>query len=88
MTMNPANPSKGGIIPPDLQAEIDALNIPPEVHARIQALAFFDALFEGDYDRAARAQEAIQKYGYFVGRAPEKRPARKSPRRQPQEVTQ
>jgi hypothetical protein len=59
--------------------------IPPEIKARIEAIAFLEAIREGDYAGAARAQERIQKHGYFIGRAPEKRPARKPPR-QPREA--
>lgn len=47
--------------------------VPPEIRARVEANAFFDALREGDYGRAAKAQERIQQFGYYVGRALEKR---------------
>jgi hypothetical protein len=62
-------------LPPEMRAAIAA--IPPEISARSEAGAFFDALFEGDYAKAARAQERIQQFGYYVGRAPEKKAPRK-----------
>jgi hypothetical protein len=68
-------------------AEPDEIIIPPEIRARIEAIAFLEAIREGDYAGAARAQERIQKHGYLIGRAPEKRPARKAPRKS-REVTQ
>ena len=59
-------------------------SIPIEIRARVEANAFFDAILEGDYARAARAQERIQRYGFRIGRTTEKPP--RKPRRQPREV--
>jgi hypothetical protein len=56
-------------------------DIPTEVRARIEANALFDALREGDYASAARAQERLRALGWHVSRAPA--PKRCGPRRQP-----
>jgi hypothetical protein len=52
--------------------------IPPEIQARVEANAFFDALLVGDYGEAARAQERLRAFGWDVSRASAKKPARKT----------
>jgi hypothetical protein len=51
--------------------------IPVEIRARVEANALFDSLHAGDYAGAAQAQERLRALGWYVGREPIPRRARR-----------
>jgi hypothetical protein len=50
--------------------------IPPEIRARVEANALFDAVRAGDYAAAASAQQRLRELGWNVSREPAKPPRR------------
>jgi hypothetical protein len=54
--------------------------IPAEIRATVETNAFFDALRDGDYAAAARAQERLRALGWDISRHPSPQTRRSRPR--------